>query len=138
MHVQSCCFAKLNPLFFYSSRCRRCGRCLSSLESLKDFGNSAFLQKGQLCYLKRAEISSSRFCIYFSQNKMQNCYLFCQCQSIRRKVKKGRYCQLSSENILMSIFFNFHPFLTLANKVLQREKVNFFRLQTISLKARKS
>ena len=38
----------------------------------------------------------------------------------------------------MSIFFTFYPFLTLANKVLQREKVNFFRLQTISLKARKS
>ena len=38
----------------------------------------------------------------------------------------------------MSIFFTFHPFLTLANKALQREKVNFFRLQTISLKARKS
>ena len=32
----------------------------------------------------------------------------------------------------MSIFFTFYPFLTLANKVLQREKVNFFRLQTIS------
>ena len=53
-------------------------------------------------------------------------------------MKKGRCCHLPSENILMSIFFTFHPFLTLANKALQREKVNFFRLQTISLKARKS
>ena len=53
-------------------------------------------------------------------------------------MKKGRYCHLPSENILMSIFFTFHPFLTLANKALQREKVTFFRLQTISLKARKS
>ena len=33
MHVQSCCFASLNLLFFCRSRCRRRRRCLSSLLS---------------------------------------------------------------------------------------------------------
>ena len=33
MHVQSCCFANLNLLFFCRSRCRRRRRCLSSLMS---------------------------------------------------------------------------------------------------------
>ena len=36
-HVQSCCFANLNPLSFYRSRCRRHRRCLSSL--IKDLGS---------------------------------------------------------------------------------------------------
>ena len=31
MHVQSCCFADINPLPFSSSLCRRQHRCLSSL-----------------------------------------------------------------------------------------------------------
>ena len=43
-------------------------------ESVKGSGNSAFLQNNQLCYLKRAE--KLTFSIYFSKNKMQNCYLF--------------------------------------------------------------
>ena len=32
MHVQSCCFANLNPLLLCRSRCRRPRRCLSSLK----------------------------------------------------------------------------------------------------------
>ena len=36
---------------------------LSALQSVKGSGNSAFLQKDQLCYLKRAE--KLTFCIYF-------------------------------------------------------------------------
>ena len=31
MHVQSCCFASLNLLVFFRSRCRQRRRCLSSL-----------------------------------------------------------------------------------------------------------
>ena len=30
MHVQSCCFAKINRFLFYRSRCSRCRCCLSS------------------------------------------------------------------------------------------------------------
>ena len=51
---------------------------------------------------------------------------------------KGRHFQLSSENILMAILSAFHPFLTLVNKALEREKGTFFQLQTISLKCEKS
>ena len=41
MQVQSCCFADLNLLLFCRSRCRRRGRCLSSLlASLLDVSNS--------------------------------------------------------------------------------------------------
>ena len=46
-----------------------------SVESVKGSGNSTFLEKDQLFYLKRTE--KITICIYFSQNKMQNCYLFC-------------------------------------------------------------
>ena len=37
---------------------------VGAAQSVKGSGNSAFLQKDQLCYLKRAE--KLTFCIYFS------------------------------------------------------------------------
>ena len=37
---------------------------MSQLESVKGSGNSAFLQKDQLCYLKKAQ--KLTFCIFFS------------------------------------------------------------------------
>ena len=40
--------------------------------------------------------------------------------------KKGGYFKLSGENILTSILSAFHPFLTLPNKTLKREKGTFF------------
>ena len=40
--------------------------------------------------------------------------------------KKGGYFKLSGENILTSILTAFHPFLTLPNKTLKREKGTFF------------
>ena len=35
-HVQSCCFARLNPLLFCRSRCRRRRRCLSSIVTMAE------------------------------------------------------------------------------------------------------
>ena len=40
------------------------GVCCLPGQSVKGFSNYAFLQKDQLCYLKRAE--KLTFCIYFS------------------------------------------------------------------------
>ena len=40
--------------------------------------------------------------------------------------KKGGYFKLSGENILTSILSAFHPFLTLPNETLKREKGTFF------------
>ena len=51
------------------------GAVVPLIESVKGSGNSAFLEKDQLCYLKRAE--KLTFCISFSQDNMQNWYLFC-------------------------------------------------------------
>ena len=51
--------------------------------------------------------------------------------------KKGGYFKLSGENILTSILTAFHPFLTLPNKTLKREKGTFFQFEAISSKARK-
>ena len=51
--------------------------------------------------------------------------------------KKGGYFKLSGENILTSILSAFHPFLTLLNKTLKREKGTFFQFEAISSKARK-
>ena len=64
---------------------------------------------------------------------MQNCYLFCLCLSFRLKVKK-RYLLLKKKSgifsfrvndILTSILSTFHPFLTLPNDDLKREKGTF-------------
>ena len=52
-------------------------------------------------------------------------------------MKKRQVFQLSSENILMSILSALHPFLTLANKALEREKGTFFRLENFPSKAQK-
>ena len=41
---------------------------LSALQSVKGSGNSAFLQKDQLCYLKRAE--KLTFCIYLFASRL--------------------------------------------------------------------
>ena len=43
MHVQSCCFACLNPLLFCRSRCRRRHRSVNSLFSLKQCEMKEFL-----------------------------------------------------------------------------------------------
>ena len=51
--------------------------------------------------------------------------------------KKGGYFKLSGENILTSILSTFHPFLTLPNNTLKREKGTFFQFEAISSKARK-
>ena len=68
-------------------------------QSVNDSANSTFLQKGQLCQLKTAE--KLRFCIHFSQNKMQNCYLFCLCLSFKLKVKKS-YLFLKKKSCIFS------------------------------------
>ena len=61
---------------------------------------------------------------------MQNCYLFCLCLSFRLKVKK-RYLLLKKKSgifsfgvndILTSILSALHPFLTLPNDDLKRER----------------
>ena len=44
MHVQSCCFARLNLLFFCSSCCRRRRRCISSLIGTLRFDNGHVLE----------------------------------------------------------------------------------------------
>ena len=44
MHVQSCCFARLNLLFFCSSCCRRRRRCISSLIGTLRFDNGDVLE----------------------------------------------------------------------------------------------
>jgi len=51
--------------------------------------------------------------------------------------KKGGYFKLSGENILTSVLSAFHPFLTLPNITLKREKGSFHRLEAISSKALK-
>ena len=45
MHVQSCCFANLNLLFFWSSRCRRRRRILRSLFSSRKRHRNALTEK---------------------------------------------------------------------------------------------
>ena len=45
MHVQSCCFANLNLLFFWSSRCRRRRRILRSLFSSRIRHRNALTEK---------------------------------------------------------------------------------------------
>ena len=107
-------------------------------QSVNDSANSTFLQKGQLCQLKTAE--KLRFCIHFSQNKMQNCYLFCLCLSFKLKVKK-RYLFLKKkscifsfrvDDILTSILSALHPFLTFPNDLLKHKRGIFFCFQAIS------
>ena len=90
---------------------------------MKGSGNSAFLQKYQLCYLKRAE--KLTFCIYFIFHRT-TCKIvtfFVNATRSGEKLKKGTflekkggYFKLSGENILTSILSAFHPFLTLPNK----------------------
>ena len=112
-----------------------CGTVLSISER---FRNSTFLQKGQRCQLKTAE--KLRFCIHFSQNKMQNCYPLCLCLSFKLKVKK-RYLFLKKkscifsfrvDDILTSILSALHPFLTFPNDLLKHKRGIFFRFQAIS------
>ena len=88
---------------------------------MKGSGNSAFLQKDHLCYLKRAEKEQKK------QRLKKGTFL----------EKKGGFFKLSDENILTSILSAFHPFLTLPNKTLKREKGTFFQFEAISSKARK-
>ena len=64
---------------------------------MKDSGNSAFLQKDQLCYLKRAE--KLTFCIYFHRTtckigpleQEQKRHLFCGYKQSHQKREKGTF-----------------------------------------------
>ena len=51
--------------------------------------------------------------------------------------KKGRYFKLLGENILTSILFAFHPFLTLPNDDLKRERGTFLSLSRDLMKGAK-
>ena len=75
---------------------------------------------------------------------MQNCYLFVNASRSGEKLKKGTfldkkggYFKLSHENITTSILSTFHPFLTLPNKTLKREKGNFFSVWSDLFKSAK-
>ena len=68
---------------------------------------------------------------------MQNCYLFFNASRLGEKFKKGGYFKLSSENIWTSILSTFHPFLTLPNDDLKREKGTFLSLSSDLMKRTK-
>ena len=76
---------------------------------------------------------------------MQNCYLFCLCLSFRLKVMK-RYLFLKKKSGIFSFRVNFffasilsalHPFPTLPNDVLKRERGTFFSVQGDLMKGTK-
>ena len=81
---QKCCFEMRHqgPIIIKTKEKTTAGQAQSvdcwnkklQVQSVKDSGNSTFLQKVQLCQLKTAEKLS--FCIHFPKNKMQTCYLF--------------------------------------------------------------
>ena len=79
---------------------------------------------------------------------MQNCCLFCLCLSFRLKVikmylfwkKKSSIFSFRVNDTLTSILSALHPFLTLPNDDLKRERVSRVSVcpfQAISLKAQK-
>ena len=102
---------------------------------MKGSGNSAFLQKGQLCWLKQQKNQLSAFIFHRTTCKIVT--FFVNASQLGEKLKKGRYFELSSENILTSILPAFYPFLTLPNKALKCEKGTFFAVTSNRLKSAK-
>ena len=61
------------------------------IESVKGSRNSAFLQKDQLCYLKRAE--KLTFCIYFYRTTCKIVTFFVNASRSDEKLKKGTFLE---------------------------------------------
>ena len=112
-----------------------CPKTFGVEESVKGSGNSGFLQKDQLCYLKRAE--KLTFCIYFliEQHAKLLPFLLMLVDQVKDKKrylfrKKGGYFKLSGENILTSILSAFHPFLNFTKQNFKaRRRYLFFSLK---------
>ena len=95
-------------------------------QSVKGSGNSAFLQKDQFFYLKRAQKLNFLHLFFIEQHEKFLPFLLMLVDRAKLKKrylfrKKGGYFKLSSENILTSILSTIHAFLTLPNKTLKRE-----------------
>ena len=98
-------------------------------ESVKGSGNSAFFTKRSTLLLEKSRKISFLHLFFIEQHAKLLPFLLMlvdQVKSQKRYFLEGGHFKLSGENILTSILSAFHPFLTLPNKTLKREKGTFF------------
>ena len=101
-----------------------------------------FTKRSNLLLEKSRKIKLSAF--IFHRTKCKIVTFFVNASRLGEKLKKGTflekkggYFKLSGENILTSILSAFHPFLTLPNKTLKREKGTFFSVWSDFFKSAK-